>query len=123
MISWIDDNLALGSAEDAKEHQELRKLGVVFIIDIRSTFVGSVALGGAIPDVSKIEQLVRGLRLLTSEGYKVLIHCHVGIDRSPFVAMLYIAYKYNLSTDLAYTWIKEKRPEIIEHWEWVEVKK
>lgn len=121
MINWIDDNLAVGDVEDAKQHQELRKLGIGFIIDIRNVFDGSIAVGDATPEVKKVEELVDGLRLLTSKGYKVFIHCHAGIDRAPFIAMMYLLHKFNISPPAAYDIVKNKRPQTIEHWEWLEV--
>ena len=73
------------------------------------------------------------LDLLADRFKRILVHCTGGIDRAPFVVALHMSkmeleYQddYVLSrTDLAfwvdkaYKFIKEKRPQIIRHMEWV----
>ena len=73
------------------------------------------------------------LGLLSAFYNRILVHCTAGIDRAPFVLALYLT---NLSLDFdktaglttidfnstfrkAYKFIKEKRPQIKEHYEWV----
>jgi len=65
---------------------------------------------------------------------KVLVHCVAGMDRSPFVVARYLVEKKRIMPRLtdkkmefvsvrtmseAYAFIKKKRPQIIEHPEWV----
>jgi len=62
------------------------------------------------------------LELLAKKYKRILVHCTAGMDRAPFVVAYWI-HKYN-SMELwdfnkSYSFVKEKRPQIIEHYEWV----
>ena len=69
------------------------------------------------------------LDLLTDKYKRILVHCTSGIDRAPFVVAYYMGKvddEYSMTeSDLkfwigeAYKFIKRKRPQIIEHWEWI----
>jgi len=116
MISWIDDYLAIGDDSDSMKHQALRSAGVDLIVDIRNLFYGDED-----EPTLKTKRIAKLLGELSQQGFKILIYCHAGIDRSPFIGMLYLCYKYDIDYAKAYAWVKEKRPQIVEHWEWVEV--
>ena len=69
------------------------------------------------------------LEQLTEKYNKILVHCTAGIDRSPFVVAYWLSDKIDWALDIdtsfdfnirkAYSLIKEKRPQIIEHYEWI----
>ena len=59
------------------------------------------------------------ITLETSTENPVLVHCHAGMDRSPFIAAMYLHVYEGIPVDTAYAWVKRKRPQTIEHWEWV----
>lgn len=69
------------------------------------------------------------LDLLTEKYKRIMVHCTSGIDRAPFVVAYYmgkIDNGYSMTkSDLkfwiskAYKFIEYKRPQIIEHMEWV----
>jgi protein tyrosine phosphatase len=40
----------------------------------------------------------------------VLIHCRAGVNRSSFITMGYFKMKYNMTTEQAYNYVKQKRP-------------
>jgi protein-tyrosine phosphatase len=61
------------------------------------------------------------IEALTHFNAKVLVHCTEGIDRTPFVAMVYVSKKYDMPYEDAYKLVKEKRPGTIYHWDWVEM--
>ena len=73
------------------------------------------------PIYDRVKKITTLLIALSNLNAKVLIHCLEGIDRTPFVAMLYIAQKNNLSYKDAYELVKQKRPETHLHWNWIEV--
>ena len=73
------------------------------------------------------------LELLAEKYNRILVHCTAGIDRAPFIVALYMAnielahqgdYAFQ-NNDLkhwmseAYKVIKEHRPQIIKHLEWI----
>lgn len=50
---------------------------------------------------------------------KTLVHCHAGIDRSPFVVAMYL-HVYNNTPPLeAYDAVQKRRKQTILHGEWV----
>jgi len=76
--------------------------------------------------LAKHDPFRRGLNLAldlleksVNNGEKVLIHCIAGMDRSPFVVAEYLVRVKNFSSLAdAYSFIKSKRPQIFEHYEW-----
>jgi len=125
-MNWIDDGLAVGDETDITREgwDVLRKANIDLSIDIRNYFTMSKV--GNMSDVNplrKIWKFVDLLVQLTNAGWKIFIYCQAGIDRSPFVAMLYIHRKQELSFADSYKWIIRERPQTHEHWEWVEVVK
>ncbi len=52
-------------------------------------------------------------------GGKVLVHCHGGMDRSPFVVALYLHVYKKIPPIEAYELVKKRRPETIIHDDWM----
>ncbi len=52
---------------------------------------------------------------------KVLVHCLMGIDRTPFVAMVYVSKKYYIPYKEAYELVKKRNTRTVFHWDWVEM--
>lgn len=139
-ISWITDTLATGGdlsydpAVAALQVQEIVESGIKLVIDTRA----EAGLGGMGEDKADIEiwdengvdyinlgtddrvghhipaslfeQAVRWARHYLDAEDKVLIHCHMGINRGPSVA-----YAVLLDLDMdpikAFDLIREKRPQ------------
>ena len=114
--SWIDSRIMVGDMIDASVREELQKLGIDMLVDIRIWFYGS---GNAFPKENILEMAQELVKL--SEKHKILIYCTAGIDRTPFVAMLYCHFKYGWDYYKAYDYVKEKRPETFIHYEWLDV--
>lgn len=118
-MNWIDADLAVGDLDDARNNQELRRQGINVSIDVRNVFYWDETEPETFGLVKhKVWSLVDILRTITGK-YKAFIHCRGGIDRAPFIAMLYVAKKYKKNYSEAYKWVKECRTQVIEHWEWV----
>ncbi len=115
-INWVDSNLAIGDIADVTLRDQLRQHGIEMIIDIRLYFTGS----GDTPPLPSIWKAANEV-LKLSETNKILIYCQAGIDRSPFFAMLYYKLKHGCDYPEAYDYIQQKRPQTIQHWEWVEM--
>jgi protein-tyrosine phosphatase len=49
----------------------------------------------------------------------VLVHCAGGIDRAPLVVAWFLHTKRGMTIDNAYLLIKEKRPQINQHKDWI----
>jgi dual specificity MAP kinase phosphatase len=75
----------------------------------------------ATPIVRKVMKAGDMLVALTQFDAKILIHCLLGIDRTPFLAMVYVSKKYDMSYKDAYEFVKKKNPHTVFHWDWVEM--
>jgi protein-tyrosine phosphatase len=71
--------------------------------------------------VDKVRRSAYLLYALSENDAKVLVHCVWGVDRTPFLAMLYYAYKYEATYNLAYAAVKKKHPSTVIHQDWVEL--
>ena len=70
---------------------------------------------------TKTLEIVEKIYNLLNSGYKVVVHCTGGIDRSPFVvATLLIKLGKVSNYGEAYAMIKKVRPFVVEHYEWSE---
>jgi protein-tyrosine phosphatase len=50
---------------------------------------------------------------------KILVHCIEGVDRSPFIVASIIAQQYGMQLNEAYHIVKDARPIIRQHYEWL----
>ncbi len=123
MISWIDDSLAIGTSEDADTPEQLSRSDIDIVIDIRNLFdyTDPDDWETAYPIPKKINRVVGLLHDLTEQGWKVMIKCFAGRDRSPFIAMLYIRKKQNLVAHDAYQYVMGKRPQTRPNYEWFDM--
>ena len=122
-LNWIDNCIGVGDIIDAYYVDALREQGVDFIVDARTLFetvhVGFLDENRPIP--SKILKAARLLVALSDLDAKILIHCLVGINRTPFLASVYVSKKYKMDYKAAYKFVAEKRPNTRYHWDWVEL--
>lgn len=116
MISWITDYLAVASRFDI--NFEAFDTDTMFI-DARIYFDAN----GEHPDMGMIYELCDTVRFQIDRYHrKFVVFCDAGIDRSPFVVANILEWYTKTSNYLrdTYKLIKEKRPCIIEHWEWID---
>jgi protein-tyrosine phosphatase len=115
-MDWIDDTIAVGNLLDAEEVVALIRKDVDLIVDARLCFTSPPDIH---PIADKIVKCAQLLCVLSEQKAKVLIHCVWGVDRTPFLAMVYYAKKHGIAYAAAYAVIKEKHPGTIFHWDWV----
>ncbi|MHC1681043.1 MAG: dual specificity protein phosphatase family protein [Methanomassiliicoccales archaeon] len=119
-MNWIDKYVAVGSWKSVFLIDNLKNEDIDLIIDARTLF--DVAHGRPKkPLVNKVLKAGDMIEALTHFDAKVLIHCTEGIDRTPFLAMVYVSKKYDMPYREAYEFVKSKRPETIYHWDWMEM--
>jgi len=119
-MNWIDEYVAVGGWKSVFLIDNLKKEDIDLIIDARTLF--DIAHGRPKkPIVKKVLKAADMIEALTHFNAKVLVHCTEGIDRTPFVAMVYVSKKYDMPYEDAYKLVKEKRPGTIYHWDWVEM--
>jgi protein-tyrosine phosphatase len=121
MMDWIDEWIAVGSLLDSENVDELKEDNIDIIIDARVLFDRHGL--GYTPIIQKVLKVGEVLTSISNMKVKVLIHCLWGIDRTPFIAMVYVARKYNKKSTDAYAYIKEKHPGTVYHWDWIKMLK
>jgi protein-tyrosine phosphatase len=114
-MDWIDKNVDVGSLLDAEEVITLLRKDVDLIVDARLCFT-SPPIRPIVENVMKSANL---LRILSEQDARTLIHCVWGVDRTPFLAMVYYARKNGGSYEGAYEYVKSKRPSTVFHWDWI----
>ena len=119
-MNWVDDCVAIGNLVDANNVDLLRKENIDLIIDVRTAFDLDFSEMRYTLICERAMKIAILLTALSSLKAKVLVHCLEGIDRTPFIVMLYIAQKYNMTYKDAYDLVKQKRPNTRFHWKWVE---
>ena len=55
----------------------------------------------------------------TSRGCPLLVFCHAGMDRSPFIVACYLAEHFDFTPEAAYDLVKKERPQTIIHDDWM----
>lgn len=68
---------------------------------------------------SQLDATARLIDSYLKEGESVLVHCAGGIDRAPLIVAWYLHRFQNMTLDEAYKIVKEKRPQINLHPDWV----
>lgn len=70
-------------------------------------------------DFSTIEEAISIIDKYISNHLPLLVFCHAGIDRSPFIVACYIAKNYEYTPESAYDYVKQERPQTIIHDDWM----
>lgn len=123
MLNWIDESVAIGNLIEANNVSLLRRESIDMVIDVRTAFNANAhfefLVGRHILNSKRAMRISILLSSLFSLEAKVLVHCLEGIDRTPFVVMLYVAEKYGMNHKDAYYFVKQRRPQTRFHWRWV----
>ena len=120
-MDWIDENIAVGNWNDARHLDVLKEEGIDLIIDARTLFDDSEGRSKRRPILEKVERSSDLLVKLSAMNVKVMIRCHHGRDRAPFLAMLYVSKKNGMSHSDAYNFVAKKREITVFHWDWVKM--
>lgn len=119
-MNWIDEYVAVGGWIDATFVENLQKHGIELIIDARTLF-DKIYGDDKKPLVDKVMKAGEMLVMLSEHDCQVLVRCRDGVDRTPFIAMIYVSKKYGMSYKEAYELVKQKRPQTVFHWDWVKM--
>lgn len=114
MINRIIDRLYIGDAESV-----FKNINHFSYVDVRPCF--TVKHNGDIEvDWDTIPNLISYILRLYVSGRHVCLFCNGGIDRSPFIAALFI-YKTYHGMDLhgSYDLVREKNSQTFVHYEWI----
>ena len=114
-MNKIIENLYIGDSSDAEDFwltQE--KLYTIlnlegWTIDLRGLREEDIFF---LKDLTELIETARGIG-------PCLVHCHAGIDRSPFAVACYLVIEHGFEWMNAYEFVKSKRPQIIIHDDWM----
>ena len=123
-MDQITENIWLGNSRDARKLEELERAGITAILNVAidlpnrvqhpeivSSHTGLVDGPGNGP--ARYLSAILQLAALTQAGYTVLVHCHEGISRSPFVvACLLVVARAQPDLYAALNYIAQRRPQI-----------
>jgi protein-tyrosine phosphatase len=119
-MDWIDKNIAVGSIIDAEFVKGLRDAGIEVVVDARIFFDEPRPFDHE-PIVGRVLKMGDLLVRLAEMDVKVLIHCIEGVDRTPFLAMVYVSKRYWKTYKEAYCLVKKQRHQTKYHWDWVKL--
>ncbi len=86
-----------------------------FVVDLREwdaerTFIEE--------DYQYIAGIIYTISHFMEDKSRVLVHCHGGMDRSPFVVAMYLHEYKDMDPMAAYELVKRRRPQTIIHDDW-----
>lgn len=120
-MDWIDGTVAIGNWSDARNIKQMREQGIDLIINAKTLFDDRQGRTKRVPDLARVKRAAAMMVDLSKMDVKVMVHCHHGRDRSPFVVMLYLSLKLGVDHHRAYDLVKQKRPITVMHGEWLEM--
>ncbi len=120
MIAQLTDSLFLSGENEAHNVDKLKELGITAILNVgyqvtspnhKDFLMVKIGLHEFSPNPDFFKSLaVDSLSRLIENGHKVLIHCHAGAHRSPYIAFRYLAEKNNKTLDQVYQEMMPKVP-------------
>jgi len=120
-MEWVDEAVAIGGWLDLWNSKEQGRKGIDACINARTAFHQIFFRFGRRPDPTRVARAVELITALSDQGYKMMVHCHHGRDRSPFLVMVYMSRKLGISYEEAFELVRKGRPRAIYHSEWVDV--
>ena len=124
-ISWVTDDVAITSVGGAEE--ALLQEGY-FVINVAEEVINDahacIPIDPYVEDVDRQRETLDLVsdtiqRELRHNGRKVVVHCHMGMERSVLAVAWWLQSYKNMSLDEAYGLIKEKRPIALDRREWI----
>jgi protein-tyrosine phosphatase len=121
-MSQILDNLYLGSLEDALNAPP--DFVIVCVLEYQPPNEPKGAymfpfLEGGLANVKVLDEFADFVDKLLSEGRKVLVHCAMGVERSPLAVVWYLHKKKGMSIPEAYAFVKSKRSVVADRTVWL----
>ena len=125
----IVPNLWVGAEEEA---QKLWNNPEWWMIDVRESLEAPRANATRIQVLSKtkpfnatietLEAISREIDKRLAQGYKVLVHCWAGQERSPLSITWWLRTRHGYTLDEAYALLKDKRPLVLDRRSWLSTK-
>jgi hypothetical protein len=124
-ISWVTGDVAITSVGGAEE--DLLQEGY-FVINVAGEIFNDahacIPIDPYVEDVERQRETVALVsdtiqRELRHNGRKVVVHCHMGMERSVLAVAWWLHSYKNMSLDEAYELIRQKRPVALDSREWI----
>jgi len=120
-MEWVNETLAIGSWFDLWNSKEQEREGIDACINARTAFHQVFLRFGRKPDPAKVTRAVELMTTLSDKGYRMMVHCYHGRDRSPFLAMAYLSRRLGIGYEEAFELVRKGRPRAIYHSDWVDL--
>ena len=121
-IDFITDQLAVGALEDVQSPQSLQTAGIDLVLSLVPDVTVDAVRQVYLPVTDReplADDIIEGaLALMEREianGGRVLIHCQMGISRSPALAVCYLRHALGLSLSQALIAVRRARPSAMPH--------
>jgi len=120
MISQITDDIYIGDKEDAERAEGLKRICVhenpivLVSTDIHIPFVYCERAS-----IEMLDLIYQTIESLLAQGDKVLVYCHMGIERSPLAVVWYLHKKYAMSIEEAYQIVLPRRKQAMDRRQWL----
>ena len=118
-MEWVNETVAIGSWFDLWNSKGHKRDGVDACINARSAFHQRFFRIGRRPDPDKVARAVMLMTALSDQGFRMMVHCHHGRDRSPFLVMAFLSQQMGISYEDAFELVRKGRPRSIYHPDWV----
>ena len=121
-MSQILDNLYLGNLDDALNAPP--DFVIVCVLEYQPPNEPKGAyrfpfLEGGLANVKVLDEFADFVDKFLSEGRKVLVHCAMGVERSPLAVVWYLHKKKGMSIPEAYAFVKSKRSVVADRTVWL----
>ena len=114
-MNFILENLYIGDEQDSKDFW-ITQEPLYTTFDLRGWNIDEK---GMTPGTAYfLEKLCENIDIARSLG-PVLVHCHAGMDRAPFVVAVYFVLEHGFTPNDAYKFVKSRRPQTIVHDDWM----
>jgi len=117
MTSKILGNLYLGDLRDSHNFS-FPMIPVQSIIDLTGWHIENDIKNKKDSTLWKVYRMLAHNNL---HNIPTLVHCHAGMDRSPFAVAWYLHKHMGMTSEDAYNLVKEKHPQTIVHDDWMKV--
>ncbi|NEV63926.1 dual specificity protein phosphatase family protein [Thiorhodococcus minor] len=121
-IDFITDQVAVGAREDALSADALAEAGIDFVLslvlDMETPGVRQVRLEVRDREPLSTWTMARAVELIAAEvdaGRRVLVHCHMGLSRSPAIVLCYLRERCGMTMRDALRALKQARPQSMPH--------
>ena len=119
-MNEIIDHIFVGTLEDAVQTASTYPDWIILcVLEQRPANEPACAIHVPLLEFSPEGPIVNQVRLeiacdiidnAYSNGYNILVHCQMGVERSPLTVAYWLATRYSLSLDEAYLLLQHQRP-------------